>query len=90
MAAARASASTARIGNKARTGRSAQFVSAELLIHLSLVIVPRSLSVRDILARLPSVAMSARCGVPAAALTKLVLTILSLAGRTAPLWPCSR
>jgi hypothetical protein len=48
-----------------------------------------ALPVRDIPARLPSVAMPTRGEVPAAALTKLVLTILSLAGRTAPRWPCS-
>ena len=37
----------------------------------------------------PPQRLSARRGVTAAALTKLVLMILSLAGRTAPLWPCS-
>jgi len=52
---------------------------------------PRALPVRDIRhGHHPPWRWPPRRGVTAAVPPKLVLTILSLAGGTAPPWPCSR
>ncbi len=51
------------------------------------IFVPRALAVRDIRAWSSSMRWPTRRGVTAAALTTLMLTILPLAGETAPPWP---
>lgn len=56
----------------------------------SLVIVPRSPPVRYIPARSPSAAMADQTRSHGSGSYALMPMILSLTGRTAPPWPCSR
>lgn len=69
--------------------RAASFTADSTLKQLILG-VPRALPVVTSRRGYPSWQRPARRGVKAAALTKLMLTVLSLAGGTAPPRPCSR
>jgi hypothetical protein len=52
-------------------------------------VVPRALPVRDIPAPSPSVAIAGQARSHGRGSYQVDVTILSLAGKTAPLWPCS-